>query len=262
MNLQTDPLGIQYGDVKTLRGEAGYMRIFSFEVPDPLEFVKACEKILVGLPQDRLIIDVRGNPGGQILAGQKLIRMLTSKESISPSPVAFRNTSESRHLGNLSMFEPWQLSLSLQYATGQAFAQDLPLTTYDDVPAYRYPGKIALIIDALCYSTTDFFSADFKDNKIGIIVGVDPQTGGGGANVWTWDVLQSLAQQAGNSRLRALPGGFGFNIAIRRSVRTGEKMGIPVEDLGVEADVMYYPTLIDISGDNIQLIDFTMAQML
>jgi hypothetical protein len=258
--LNEHPLGILWGKMSTKQGDVGYMRIFTFEVPDASEFINVCENILKELPQDRLIIDVRGNPGGLIPAGQKFIRMLTSKDLLSTSPVAFRNTLYTRKLGNLPAFDPWRLSLDLQYATGQNFTQTLPITTFEDVPEYRYPGKIALVIDALCYSTTDFFCADFKDNEIGIIIGIDPQTGGGGANVWTWDVLQYFTSAVGG-QLKDLPGDFSVNLSMRRSVRTGVKSGIPVEDLGVSADFLYYPTLQDAFSENSELLEYTALHM-
>ena len=48
---------------------------------------------------------------------------------------------------------------------------------------------------------------------------------------------------------------------MRRSVRTGAMVGIPVEDLGVSADVIYRLTPADAFGGNIELIDFTAAQI-
>ena len=35
----------------------------------------------------------------------------------------------------------------------------------------RYYGPVALIIDALCYSTTDIFAAGFQDHEIGPVIG-------------------------------------------------------------------------------------------
>ena len=259
-DLDTGDFGLRYGSLSTPSGTVGYLRIYSFAVPDAVAFVTACARILDGLPQDRLVIDVRGNPGGTITAGQKLIRLLTGKKSLVTSALAFRNTTSSRALATLPLFAPWRTSLDLQQRTGEQFSQAIPLTTYDDVPDYRYPGKIALITDGLGYSTTDFFAADFQDNGVGIIVGNDAQTGGGGANVWSWNLLQLQAQAAGLP-LAALPGGFDLNLAVRRSVRSGASAGIPVEDLGVTADVRYDMTLADVLGNNRGVIEFAAAQL-
>lgn len=232
--------------------KCGYIRLTTFEVPDATLFVKRMADVLQQLPQDRLIIDIRSNPGGLIPAGQKFIRLLTSG-SITPSPVAFRNTPETRFLGQIPQFQGWQHSLNIQFSTGQTFSQALPVTTYEDVPDYRYPGKVILIIDSLCYSTSDFFSADFKDNNVGTIVGIDASTGGGGANVWGWALLSNFVGGAG------LPPGYDFNIAMRRSLRTGTAVGLPVEDLGVPADFIHQMTRRDLLDNNFDLLQFTLS---
>ena len=50
-------------------------------------------------------------------------------------------------------------------------------------------GDVALntitVTDALCYSTTDLFAAGFMDHAIGPVLGVDDNTGAGGANVFS-----------------------------------------------------------------------------
>ena len=248
----------RYGTMTTKSGPVGYLRIFNFDA-DPVQFVNAAARILAGLPQGRLIVDIRNNPGGQIPAGQKLLRLLTDKP-LNPAPVAFRSTDSTLRLSQLGYFYPWHRSIALRTTTGMDFSQSFPLSTYQDVPAYRYAGKVALIIDALCYSTSDFFSADFSDNRVGLIVGVDPTTGGGGANVWTWDFLSQTAAGVGGGPL-PLPGGYNFNISVRRCLRTGINAGIPVEDFGVPADVVRELTLADVLSDNVDLIDFVAAKL-
>jgi hypothetical protein len=232
--------------------QCGYIRLTTFEVPDATAFVQHMAGILQRLPQERLIIDIRSNPGGLIPAGQKLIRLLTTNP-LTPSPVAFRNTPSTRRFGRVPQFCAWQDSLNIQFSTGQVFSQALPVTTYDDVPAYRYPGRVILITDSLCYSTSDFFSADFKDNRVGLIVGVDEATGGGGANVWGWSLLSGFAG------VGALPAGYDFNLAMRHSLRTGAAVGLPVEDLGVKADHLHRLTRRDVLGKNSDLLDYTMS---
>jgi len=53
----------------------------------------------------------------------------------------------------------------------------------------RYQGPVAIIIDALCYSTTDIFAAGFQDHQIGPLIGTSGNTGAGGANVWDYRAL-------------------------------------------------------------------------
>ncbi len=251
----------KYGIVRTKSGEVGYLRIFSFEVGNVDNFIDGIADILKGLPQKKLIIDIRGNPGGIIPSGEKLVQLLSDKP-INPSPVSFRNTPSTKGFGNIDQFSQWKKSLDLMEETGEIFTQYYPLTTFDNLPEYRYPGKVALIIDSLVYSTSDFFTADFKDNKIGPVVGVDKRTGGGGANVWSYDNLVYYAQSIGNMDIGALPYGIGLNVAMRRSIRTGEDQGLPVEDLGTEADVLHHLTLNDLLFDNVDLLNFTASQLI
>jgi C-terminal processing protease CtpA/Prc len=112
----------------------------------------------------------------------------------------------------------------------------------------KYPGKVVLVIDALCYSTTDIFTAGFQDHGIGQIVGTSGHTGAGGANVWTYDFFTDLPD------FKTLPKGVSFRTAIRRSTRVGSNMGMPLEDLGVKPNVIHFMTRRDILGNNADLI--------
>lgn len=250
---------VRYGTIKTPSGDVGYLRITSFEVADVDAFIFGMQTILSGLPQDRLVIDVRNNPGGVIPAGQRLIGLLTGKP-VTHSPIAFRNTAETLDLVRIrrNWFEPWLASMEIQLQTGEQFSQAIPLVPSGSSATYHYPGRIVLIIDALCYSTTDFFAADFRDNGLGRIIGVDPTTGGGGANVVSWNFL---VQNVGGTGVPALPYGYDFSVSLRRSLRTGGAHGIPVEDLGVPADIRYWMTRADVLENNRDLLNFAAAHV-
>ena len=99
-----------------------------------------------------------------------------------------------------------------------------------------YHGPVVLITDAFCYSACDMFAAGFQDHGIGTIIGVDPTTGAGGANVLTH--AQLLDDWAGGP-LESLPRQAQMRIALRRTLRVGPNAGLPVEDLGVTPDEPY-----------------------
>jgi hypothetical protein len=95
----------------------------------------------------------------------------------------------------------------------------------------RYRGPVVLIVDALCYSTTDIFAAGFQDHWIGKIIGVDANTGAGGANVWDYERLRKAS---GGTGFEDLPDGTDMRIAIRRTLRVRGSDGIPVEEFGID----------------------------
>ncbi|MBM2850516.1 MAG: hypothetical protein HW418_3458 [Anaerolineales bacterium] len=67
------------------------MRIFTFDVTSLDGFIDECRSLLARLPADGLVLDVRGNPGGNILAAEKLLQLFTPRP-IQPAPMLFINT--------------------------------------------------------------------------------------------------------------------------------------------------------------------------
>ena len=120
----------------------------------------------------------------------------------------------------------------------------------------RYHGPVVLITSARCYSTTDFFAAGFQDHGIGPVLGVDDNTGAGGANVWTHELVRQLVP---GSPLQRLPRNAGMRVAIRRSLRVGRQVGTELEDLGVVPDHLHRMTRRDILEGNPDLIEAAAA---
>ena len=78
--------------VETTNGEFGHVRIFTFNVDDANMFVDEFVRLVELLPQNGLIIDVRGNGGGLIYAGERLLQILTPRQ-IETERTQFINTS-------------------------------------------------------------------------------------------------------------------------------------------------------------------------
>lgn len=251
---------LKYGVINTELGESAYLRFFSFEVGEVTTFISQIIDILKNFPQDRLIIDLRGNPGGIIPAGQSLVQLLSFKP-IKTSQVSFRNTRGTRSFANLSYFAPWKESFNIMSAAGETYTQDFSLTDLSNLPDYRYPGRVALIIDSLSYSTCDFFAADFKDNEVGPIIGTSARTGGGGANVWTYSLLSQYARLSGGTPLEPLPNEMSMNISMRRAIKTGDNHGLPIENFGTQADFVHKLTYNDLINNNIDLLKFTLEKL-
>jgi hypothetical protein len=244
--------------VNTPSGTYGYVRIFSFMVYDANAFVAEFARLAQTLPQNGLIIDLRKNGGGNIIAGEKVLQVL-SQRPIEVERFHFINTPSTIELCRDPSLKQWLLSVQMSIATGEIYSQGFPLTQFGPQEVtYRYPGRKLLIIDALCYSTTDIFAAGFQDNKLGQILGTAGRTGAGGANVWTYDFFQTLP----NFIPTPLPGGATFRTAIRRSTRVGDNAGVPLEDLGVQPNDRHYLSLRDLQENNVELINHAAAMLI
>lgn len=248
--------------VPTRSGTFGYIRIRTFMVLDDQQFVEEFVRLAKLMPQNGLIIDVRDNGGGVIFCGERLLQTLTPRE-IEPERLQFINTAATQALveGHPDLSQ-WAPSIRRSVETGAAFSCGFPITPparCNDI-GQRYLGPVVLITNARCYSTTDIFAAGFQDHEIGQVLGVDDNTGAGGANVWEH---QYLRQRLGaSSTLKPLPRGAGMRVAIRRTLRVGAQAGTELEDLGVSPDKpLYKMTRRDVLESNVDLIEEAGARL-
>ncbi|MCD7438337.1 peptidase S41 [Streptomyces lincolnensis] len=256
--------------VTTPSGTFGHIRIFTFNTTDPDGFVTEFVRLLGLIPRTGLVLDVRGNGGGHIHASEFLLQTLTPRQVV-PEPVQFLSTPLNlricrRHAANPTRqidLGPWFPSLEQSLETGSAFSATFPITPQEGANAIgqRYHGPVVLVTDARCYSATDIFAAGFQDHGIGPVLGADDNTGAGGANVWTHELLKLLLELPApdpgpdpESPYRPLPGGASLRVAIRRTVRVGALAGTPLEDLGVVPDVRHRMTRDDLLKDNVDLL--------
>jgi Peptidase family S41 len=230
----------------------GYLRIFSFNVSSGRRFAEAVSRFLAQLPQDGLVVDIRGNPGGLIPAAEATLQLLTAG-TVTPSRFSLATTPLALALCNANpALRAWAPSVAAAVETGEAYSQGFSLSAVGELTEglTRYPGPVVLITDPLCYSAADIFAAGFQDNKIGKIVGTALRTGAGGANVWTHDLIRLWLPDL----TARLPDGTSFRLAIRRTTRVNDNDGVALEDLGVTADHLHYLTKRDITGENEDLI--------
>jgi hypothetical protein len=251
--------------VTTPSGTFGQIRIFTFSVNDPDAFVQELVRLIELLPQNGLIVDVRGNGGGHIFASEFALQTLTPRR-VRPEPVQFINTPLNLTIARKHKDDPvgidlgpWFLSMEQATETGSVFSAAFPITPEDQANAIgqRYHGPVVLVTDARCYSATDIFAAGFQDHTIGRIIGVDDNTGAGGANVWTHGLLKQLLEvpePEATTPYRALPKQAGMRVSIRRTLRVGPQSGTPVEDLGVIPDVRHKMTKDDVLNGNVDLL--------
>lgn len=253
----TIPHALEFRTVSTPHGEFGYLRIYSFRV-DPDAFVAEVVRIVRLLPQNGLIVDVRGNPGGRIPAGERLLQIFTPSK-IEPERLHFICTPLTLKVcERYSPWVDWKESIGEAVETAAPFSDGFPVLPGEkercNSLGQQYHGPAVLITDALCYSTTDFFAAGWQDHGIGYILGTDGNTGAGGANVVEHADLVEELLPGPDSPIRPLPKKTSLRVAIRRSTRVGKRLGDPLEDLGVVPDKRHYTTRNDLLRDNTDLI--------
>jgi C-terminal processing protease CtpA/Prc len=246
--------------------QAAYVRIQTFLVDDDSQFVNEFLRLinLPEMPNDGLIIDVRGNGGGLIWAGERLLQLLTPR-TIEPCRAQFISTPQSLDLCRaVTLLGQWLPSLERSIGTGAPYSAAFPITPQDkcnDI-GQRYYGPVVLITDARSYSTTDIFAAGFRDHDIGWILGTDQNMGAGGANVWTLDQIREFFNGTPfQSPLQALPFGAGMRVAIRRTLRVGAEAGTEMEDLGIAPDKFHRITKNDVLDGDPDLIAYAIEML-
>jgi C-terminal processing protease CtpA/Prc len=260
--IKSDMPGIFQAKIRKIRGKAyGYIRIRSFNVGDADAFLKEFVELVEHMPPNGLIIDVRDNGGGNIEAGERILQVLTPRR-IEPERLQFINTPLNLLLcRRYEDLQPWVESMERAVETGTIFSAGFPHSSPEacnDI-GQRYYGPVVLVTNALCYSTTDIFSAGFQDHEIGPVLGTDGNTGAGGANVVSHaDLVGMMSGRKGvplrGSPFRPLPGNANLRVAIRRTVRVGTRSGTELEDIGVTPDIPYRMSRRDVLEGNRDLI--------
>ncbi len=244
--------------VKTSQGEFGHLRIWSFDVDDDQGFVDAAIALLEPLPDRGLIVDLRENPGGYIIAAERLLQIFTPGR-VTPTRFALRATPATAIMAsapfNQQELAPWTDSLPTAASTGEPYSRHLPITSEEQCNdiGQHYGGPVVVVVNANTYSSGDLFTAGIVDNRIGPVVCIGQATGAGGANVWSFDDVRD-AMAGTRTPLPALPQGVTLQVAIRRAVRSGDSDGVLIEDAGIPGQP-YEMTRRDLFESNAVLMD-------
>ncbi len=225
----------------------GVLRLRNFVVDQDL-FIDEMGRLLSLMPPDGLVIDLRDNPGGLVPAAERLLALLT--DTVRPVKVAFLATQANLELCQHhaavhadSELIPWIVPLQDAIANRRPWSEATEMTPPGDCAGPRvYTGPVVLITSGRTYSAADIFTAGFRDQNIGRILGVDANTGAGGANMWTHAKINEIAGTG-----IALPHNAELRVAIRRVLRNN---GQVLEEAGVPPDQVHALTRADLlEGD-------------
>jgi hypothetical protein len=91
------------------------------------DLVSALAAVLNTLPQAGLIIDIRGNTGGYIAAGERLLQLFSARK-IVPARFQFRVTDATRAMVQASDdFAEWRSSFIEAFNTGEEYTRGIPI---------------------------------------------------------------------------------------------------------------------------------------
>jgi hypothetical protein len=150
---------------RVLGADTGVLRVPTFDVDEnPAAFAAAVSEAFRGLREHRLtrlVIDVRGNTGGQSEAGAQLLRHLIDR------PV--QQVSRARERLNADN-NGW---LGWRGAPGTVREFDLGRDgLVEPAPAAeRFRGRVAVLIDEMTYSAAILFVTAVQDLRLGVLVG-------------------------------------------------------------------------------------------
>jgi hypothetical protein len=239
----------------------GHIHIRTFNVEDADGFVQEFIRLAGQVSENGLILDVRGNGGGNIWASERLLQVLSPVEII-PERMQFLATQGTLDLcrnnpaASPIPLDRWRQSLEEAVETASVYSYAFPLTDEQSCNSIGqcYYGPVVLLVDGNSYSATDIFAAGFQDHLVGEVIGVSNNTGAGGANVWEhWLLTEALPSGWG---LKSLPNQAGMRVAIRQCLRVGTKAGALLEDFGVVPNEFYKLQRQDLMQGDIGLLSF------
>lgn len=218
-------------------------------------------EVVTSIEPPRLVVDIRENGGGSVLLASILFEMV-SKCKTPPIPYFVRATETVARMVKNETLAALAPSVRDAIRAGEQFAG--PASDLNDVlntskPVERFipqifKGELIVLIDGSTYSAGDLFAGWVKDQQAGLVVGVHPATGGGGATVLDYNKLIDFDVFPKSSD--PLPEGHGISTAFSRLFRTGRSSGAFIENRGVKADERYFVTKNDALNNDEDLLQF------
>lgn len=146
---------------------------------------------LLQRPLDVLVVDLRGNAGGEVEAADRIVQRLAGGP---PEPCLFQfrdSQSVRRMLNRHSAWREWSEPSSELSSGGWLNARSITEpTSLDDGEGFS--GALVVVVDALTYSAAEILAGRLRERAGAVLVGEQAVTGGGLANAWGYSALQSL----------------------------------------------------------------------
>ncbi|TMP38320.1 hypothetical protein CWB96_18630 [Pseudoalteromonas citrea] len=219
----------------------GYLHIDSFSPStSPNEAVAIIQGLLDNelSTTDALVIDVRDNPGGNIIYADTLFQLFSPKQVV-PTSLRYINTEVNQYIMQDTIFrtfgENWVKVLTDVEGTEAKYTD---VATYRTTPQINTVGQayykpVGVWSNARTYSSGDVFTCGMQDNNVATIFGEHPSTGAGGANV----IAHNIFNQYIGAPFEALPHGQDMRVSWRQMVRSGHNQNSLIEDHGCKADI-------------------------
>lgn len=252
---------------KTPEGEFGYVRIFTFDMPDPAKFESLFKQEVAKYTNTKgLIVDVRDNSGGSTRASERCLQWVAPDPTpIEPSLLYFIATKTTQQFCQLQKsvaslgpqgLAPWRDSIDQALKTGAPFSDAFEYTSSEhcnDPKRIVFPRPVVVVTSGMTWSAGELFAAGFQDHG-GTILGVDETTGGGGANFRNLSDLRKFftdeKQPSPFADLPAMANKANFQLGFRRFKRVKGGKGEELEDAGVQSNERYAMTRNDLLNGN------------
>lgn len=163
---------VPYNSFNFLKNEIGYLRLGSFDIDEYSEkyyrFIDSSFNAMAEKKISKLIIDVRGNTGGQSDAGAAVLKYLTSRKIPQVSQAYDRINEDNSGIFDFRG-EPGELKMV------DLSEDDMIIPSEVNI----FKGKVIVLFDEMTYSAGIIFVTTVQDNELAITVG---RTTGGFAN--------------------------------------------------------------------------------
>lgn len=239
--------------IKTESLTFGRIVMYTFS-SNPADVAKEYLRLLRLLPQQGLVLDLRGNRGGATLNAFVTLFPLTTKViQLPPAVLRVSNVTkqavEQTSGPDDGFLGPFRASTIAAFNAKKPFSEPISLFNESQFAGATnntelkgvLPRPTIIVTDGFSYSSSEYVAATAMDNDFGLVVGVDSATGGGGSVVSSPASLLSVLPPAPTSDVS-------FAFSLLKILRAGKKKGKGFEFDGIKPKTRYFPTLQDRTG--------------